>query len=450
MKRLIAAGAIVLVSASCGSAGSDSDSAPEPSSPEATTRTTVVVTRATEPPTTLPATTTTTTSTVAASTTAAPSEGELDLPETSHFAIVNATLITATGAEPVADGVVLIRDGMIEAVGQSDDVAIPADAELVDVAGGHVLPGLVDTHTHNLNMLNLVGAEFDRLSPNIYLNSPLRTGLTTFRDTGSRFGKDALFVDLQAAIDTYDEPTPTVVATGPIILRADSEGHRMFPDQAIGVSGPDEAAATTIELLDRGVDQIKIFIDTEFRGVETASLDAAEVAAITAAAHERGYWVLAHVSSIEEARLGVVNGVDELTHWPGEERLPDELIEAIVAGGIPIGSTFSIITPYEDDVRRFLDAGGTIVLSTDAPGAASPVGTWRELERMVAAGMTAMEAIIASTRDASVVVGLGDQVGTLEVGKRADILVLGGDPLANVAALGDVCLVVKDGVVATP
>ncbi len=374
---------------------------------------------------------------------------EVTLPEAvaAHFAIMGVTIITATGADPIADGVVVVRDGLIAAVGTASEISIPEDAAVIDAAGGYVMPGLIDTHTHLLNEIRLDGGTLDGLRAGLHLEGPLAKGLTTFRDVGSRFGATESVDELHSALDAHDAPVPRIVVAGPIITKTGSEALRMFAEQTVAVDGPDDAARVTAELIEAGVDQIKILIDDDLGRLGTPTLAADEVAAITEAAHRHGTWVLAHVSSVDEALLALENGVDELTHWPGREPLTDELIAEIVTRGVSVGATFSVIPSHDGDVRRLLDAGGTIVLSSDAPGAESAVAIWRELERMVQAGMTAHEALLAATRDAAVVVGLGDQIGTIEAGKAADLLILGRNPLDDITALGDVAVVIKDGVV---
>jgi len=415
---------------------------------DAATISTSVATPTTGPPGTTAATTATAPPAAAATTTSEPpAEILLPAPGTTHFAIVNVTIIAATGAKPLADGVVVVSDGLISAVGAATEALIPADAAIIDAAGGFVLPGLVDTHTHLLNELRIDGTAFDGIRAQIHLESPLQTGLTTFRDLGSAFGDELGMGELRTALATHDEPVPTVVVAGPLIAHTASEALRLFPEQAIGVDDPTSGDAAVRGLVEGGVDQIKIFIDDELRGVSTTSLDAETVAAIAAAAHEEGVWVTAHVSTEDEAWLALDNGADGLAHWPSREPMSDELIAAIAAGGVPVATTFEVSPAAAGDLRRMLDAGVMVVMGTDAPGGGSSVATWRELDAMVQAGATPMEAIVASTRYAAAVVGLGAETGTIEVGKQADLIIVGNDPTEDVRALSEVLVVVKGGVI---
>lgn len=361
-------------------------------------------------------------------------------------AIVNGRMIDGTGAAPLDDAVLIVADGSIVAVGSATEVVVPDGALVIDARGGTVLPGLVDTHTHNFERLGVDDIVEGEPRLRQYLTGPLSTGLTSYRDAGSPYGAAQDLGEMRAALDTVDVPIPTITFTGPI-LAAEGNGVLAFADQAVEVDATD-AAATVDMLADAGVDQIKIVVDDwRARGEPTPNLDADTIAIIAGTAHERGLDVVAHAPSIDLARLALDNGADELTHWPGSERLPDDLIESLVASRTPVGTTFGIIGPFEGDVRRLLDAGGTVVLSSDAPGVLSSMALHIELERMQDAGMTPLEVIVASTGDAAAAMGIADRRGTLEIGKAADVLVVDGDPLQSVAAITRVVAVLKDGVV---
>jgi imidazolonepropionase-like amidohydrolase len=145
--------------------------------------------------------------------------------------------------------------------------------------------------------------------------------------------------------------------------------------------------------------------------------------------------------------MAIANGVDQLVHWPTYgQALSDELIEQLVSNGIPVASTFKLFYPLvrPDDVRRFLDAGGTLALGTDDQMGLS-ILPWDEMDQMLKLGMTPMEVIVAATANAAQVIGLGNELGTLEVGKQADIIVANGDPLEDMNVLKDVIMVIKGG-----
>ena len=132
--------------------------------------------------------------------------------------------------------------------------------------------------------------------------------------------------------------------------------------------------------------------------------------------------------------------------WPSlNEPLSDELLQKIISGSIPVLSGFSVGAPQEGDVRRFLDAGGTLVYGSFAPNSgAKPVTEFRIMELH---GMTPMEMIQSATVNAANVLEMGDMVGTLEAGKQADILVVDGNLMEDgfVVTIGKVVYVVNNG-----
>ncbi len=163
-------------------------------------------------------------------------------------------------------------------------------------------------------------------------------------------------------------------------------------------------------------------------------------------AHARDTLVVGQALFPEEALVAIKAGVDELTAWPSlTQPLPDDLLEAIVSQSIPVVSGFSVGMPQEGDVRRFLDAGGTLVFGTFAPN--SNAKPDHEFEMMLLNRMTPMEMIQSATRNAAHAVGLGDEVGTLEVGKQADIIVVDGNPFKDdfVSVFRKVIYVVNNG-----
>ena len=148
----------------------------------------------------------------------------------------------------------------------------------------------------------------------------------------------------------------------------------------------------------------------------------------------------------EEALTAVNAGVDELLSWPTPiESMPDVLIQAIVSRSVPVVSGFSAAAPQEGDLRKFLDAGGTLSYGTLTPNTGgTPVTEFRIMELH---GMTPMEMIQSATVNSARVLEMEDSIGTLEVGKQADIIVLDGNPLEDnfLTTIGNVVYVVKNG-----
>lgn len=370
---------------------------------------------------------------------------------TTPLVIRNGLLIDGTGADPIPDAVLVIEQGHIVAVGEAGTVEIPEGAEIIDAQGGTILPGIIDAHTHVLDRLRAVDGEPDEIYWTLNLVQPLQAGLTTMRDVGSHYASAADIAWLKRQLAGYGNMAPRVVMTGPILSATESPWRELFASSNLQgpLETPEQVRATVAALAAAGVDQIKIVAD-RWSDESSPTLTEDLVRAIVAAAHEHGVWVTAH-SEAHEAGMVLASGVDQLAHWPVSYPLPiaeamqPELMQDLLGLEVPVVSTFNLTVPYPEDVRRFLDSGGVIAMGTDAPGTGPLLNYSRELEFMVRFEMTAMEAIVASTANAAEVLGLGDQLGTLEVGMLADVIVVPGNPLEDIMEMREVVLVIRGG-----
>jgi imidazolonepropionase-like amidohydrolase len=224
------------------------------------------------------------------------------------------------------------------------------------------------------------------------------------------------------------------------------------------VEGPEEAYEVTATIIDDdGADLIKVAIETGFDTDYDASdgwptLSMEELEAIVRAAHERGVMVRAHVTNPGEALAAARAGLDVLAHTPIHE-MSDEVLRECADAGLIFVSTANIWgwprrergRPVGPNLYRYHRMGGIVAMGTDVPyqrGSTMPIG---ELERFIEAGFTPAEVLVASTRNSAVAIGRQDELGTLEVGKLADIIVVDGDPLADIHAMDNVSVVVRDG-----
>jgi imidazolonepropionase-like amidohydrolase len=365
------------------------------------------------------------------------------------LALINGTLIDGTGAEPVENAVLLLEGNRILAVGPAGDVTIPPTAQIIDVQGATILPGFVNAHVH--------GAMGDNLA------AWARAGVTTVRDLGAT----TLFPlrNWDQWVEQADErPAPVlfyyhdatldrpqyarVVAAGPIVTVPGGYPIPVWgPDIALTVSSPEDAGRKIETLLAAGADVIKISIESGPR------LSVEEVEAIVATAHEHSVPVTAHVSARSQLAMGVAAGIDDAAHMPVTE-LSDELIAQLVADDVYIVPTLAVLKAYGrsgsslTNLRHFVEAGGKVALGDDYGNPGSQLGMpMPEIELMQAAGMAPMQIIIAATQHGAHVCNLEEELGTLEVGKVADVLVVDGDPLQDIHALESVRLVIRDGVV---
>lgn len=368
-------------------------------------------------------------------------------------AITNGRLFDGTGAPALDAGTVLFDGNRITAVGPAADIVIPAGAQVIDADGGLIMPGIIDNHMHALwpnSPLTTEGE--DTITP------WLQAGVTTLVDTGSirHTGRAA-----RALVESMEHP-PRFFMAGPIItVPGGYPTTRREFDMAMyawTVEGPDDAYEITAKIIDQeGADLIKVAIETGFDtdyeatdGWPTLSMQ--ELEAIVRAAHERGVLVRAHVTNPGEALAAARAGLDVLAHTPIEE-MPDEVLDECAEAGLIFVSTANIWgyprrergRPVGANLYRYHQRGGIVAMGTDVPyqrGSTMPIG---EFELFIEAGFTPAEVLVASTRNGAMAIGREDELGTLEAGKLADIIVVSGDPLADVHALENVSVVVRDG-----
>jgi imidazolonepropionase-like amidohydrolase len=373
-------------------------------------------------------------------------------------AVHGGRLFDGTGAAPIEDGVVLIEGNRIVAAGAAGDVAIPDNAATVDADGGLIMPGVIDNHTHlAAGWREVVG---DHLTP------WLEAGVTTLVDVG--FPRDGvtlpggLVVDdsvglLRTLIAGLSEHPPRAYLAGPILTAPHG-----YPETrggldglaAQGVAGPDDARARVARLIDeQGADLIKVAIeagfDQDYDDDGWPVLDPETLAAIAEAAHERDTTVRAHVTQEGELRAALQAGFDVAAHTPIEP-LSDEILREAAEAGMIFVTTANIWGPggsqnAAENAARYAEMGGRVTLGTDFPfqeGSEMPVA---EMQLLVDAGMTPTEVLVAATKHGAEALGLGDELGTLAPGKLADVIVVDGDPLSDIADMGNVTVVIRDG-----
>jgi imidazolonepropionase-like amidohydrolase len=215
---------------------------------------------------------------------------------------------------------------------------------------------------------------------------------------------------------------------------------------AMPVTSPEVARKKTEQLLDEGADIIKIALDSGAsfnRKIPKLSLD--EARAIIDIAHKRGTIVSAHVLMSEDLEYALDAGADDIAHMVMDEP-PDDLIQRVVDQGVFWVSTLELWHGVRKslgaaaimNLRRFIDAGGLVALGTDYDGYNCPFDLGmpiRAIRWMEEAGMTPLQIIVAATKNASYVCNLSNKIGTLEKGKRADVLIVRGNPLKDLEAV---------------
>jgi imidazolonepropionase-like amidohydrolase len=387
-------------------------------------------------------------------------------------------LFDGTGA-PLADGDVLIEGDRILEVGSGLD-----GDEGIDCSGKTLLPGLFDTHVHLVSryedfdevrvLHEPFSAPFFRAAEN--MRRTLACGITTVRDAAGADAGMRLAVEEGSLIGPRMQISVTMLSmTGghndPWLASGGTGAWgKPYPGMPSGVcDGVDGVAAKVREVIRAGADVIKIASSGGFLSPaddpSQPNFSEAEVASIVRTATDLGRWVMSHAHGAEGIKRAVRAGVRSIEHGT---YLDDEGIELMLERGtwlvptLTAGDTTEEIAnnpqvaepvraklrelgrPELEAFRRAADAGVKVAMGTDCPVA--PHGTnLRELELMATHGFSPEQALVAATSSAAELMGLQDELGTLEVGKRADLVVVDGDPF-EFAKLGDrIEQVWKDG-----
>jgi imidazolonepropionase-like amidohydrolase len=352
-------------------------------------------------------------------------------PSSRALAIVGAAVFDGSGSSAAPARTVVVRGGRVERLGPAGEVGPPADAAVVDGAGCTLLPGIVDTHVH-----------LDFYPP----AEVLAGGVTTVRDLGWPAGRLAALRELAGRPGAA---SPRLLVAGQIVTVPGGypTGAPWAPHgTARPVTGAAEAAQAVEELAAAGAAVVKVALDDR----AGPTLPEPVLAAVVAAAGSHGLGVTAHVGTAREAEKALAAGVGELAHWPFDHRtLPDALIGRLAAS-VTVVPTLHIqpSRARRRGVRRFVELGGRVLYGTDLGNQGPPPAVdVEELRLLVAAGLTPAQALAAATSAAAAHLRLAD-AGRITPGARADLLLVAGDPLADLAALSRVRLVTRDGWVA--
>lgn len=435
-------------------------------------------------------------------------------------ALVGATLVDGTGAAPVPDSVVVLRDGKVDCAGSRQACPVPAGIDTVDLKGQWITPGLIDAHVH-FSQTGWADGRPD--SMDVRDRHPYEKTMSDLKAHPERFGRTLLCSGVTAAFDVGGYPwtialperfetasdVPRVAAAGPLLSTLDHwvnlPGERQFvylADAAAAKTGADYLAA-------QGADAVKVwFIRTDDRSFEDT---AALVRAAGEEAKRMGLPLIVHATNLIEAKEALRAGAKLLVHSVWDQSVDQEFLDLARANGAVYCPTLTVGDGYRrlfeavlrhqapavDDpngcvdpdtraklaeaagveikpgdgldeevlktvstrnaerartaaanLKKVLDAGIPIAMGTDAGNPLTLHGPsiYPEMEAMQAAGLTPMQVLVAATRGGALAMGRDKEIGTVEKGKLADLLIVGADPTADVANLRKIRFVVRGGV----
>jgi imidazolonepropionase-like amidohydrolase len=415
-------------------------------------------------------------------------------------ALTHARVIDGTGAPAREDQTLVISNGRIAALGATRSISVPAGAQIIDLTGKSVIPGLVMVHEHL----------YYPTGPGVYANLAesftrlyLAGGVTSMRTAGNLNG----FGDfgIKHDIDTGKKPGPWIDATAPYL-----EGRGLGLDQVHELTGVDDARRMVNFWADAGATSFKAYMH----------ITRAELGAVIEEAHKRRMKVTGHLCSVtfrEAAALGIDNlehGFFVSTDFDADKK-PDEcpgqtkgqntvaavdpnsdavrsLIADLVAHHVAITSTLTVFETFvpgrplppgldvlDPQLRTqfeqrhattaanttstfgslytkaramelaFARAGGLLLVGTDPTGGGGVIAGYsnqRALELLVEGGFTPLEAIRIGTLNGATFLGRGDRAGSIAVGKDADLVVIVGDPATRISDVRNVQIVFKQGV----
>jgi imidazolonepropionase-like amidohydrolase len=424
--------------------------------------------------------------------------------DTPTVVLTHARVIDGTGAAPLENQTLVVRDGRIAAMGDSASTQTPAGAQIVDLSGKTVLPGLVMMHEHlyyptGPGVYGNLSESFTRLY--------LAGGVTSMRTGGNSNGYGE--INIAGAIARGEKPGPWVDATAPYL-----QGPGLGLGQMYELKNAADATRMASFWADAGATSFKAYMH----------ITRAELAAATKEAHRRGLKITGHLCSVTY-HDAIAAGIDDLEHgfFVATDFVPDKkpdvcpgqnigmaalaavdtngapfktLVADLVSHHVALTSTLTVFETFTPgtpeppglDVldpilrdqfeqfratvqgrkesiyialfakerameRQFVRAGGLLIAGTDPTGGGGVIAGYsdqRQVELLVESGFTPLEAIKICTLNGATYLGRAKQIGSIAVGKQADLMIVSGNPAAKISDIRNVEMVFKQGVAYDP
>ena len=391
-------------------------------------------------------------------------------------ALTNARIVDLEGGAAIENAVLLVEGERIAAIGPASEVAVPPGAEVIDVGGAWLVPGLMNMHVHlGLVLPGKMEAELAnesegeltlRMAKNAW--DSLLSGVTTIRCPGDQRHGD---LALRKSIAKGEAHGPRIFSAGESLVITGGHGSergKVYND------GPYELMKSARREISAGANWVKILISggiaTDGGGIAEALMTPEEIQAVVDAAHRFGAKVAAHSGSPQATSVAVDAGIDSIEHGYFLDR---PVLQKMAKAGTWYVPTIVVSQPasqpffekigspqwYLDrrnsvgkdhwkSLQMAIEEGVNIGLGTDQPPHEPNDGTTatiREAQYYVEAGMTPLQALRSATIETARMLGAESSIGSLEAGKYADVLAVGGNPAEDITALRSIKLVMKGG-----
>ena len=382
----------------------------------------------------------------------------------SATALVGGRVQTRPDAPAIVDGVVLIEDGRITAVGRRSEVTVPPGATTIDCAGATVTAAFWNSHVHFTGSVfaNADTAPADRLGNGLRAMLTSR-GVAHVVDIGSQLSNT---LALRRRVESGEIPGPSILTAGSGFAPAGGSPYYILPLRLPELHDATEAATLVNGELDRGADVVKLFTGSWARRDSIVVMPVEIVRAAAEAGHRRGKLVFADPSNSAGARAAIEGGVDILAHTfpseldrkPWDRALPGMMRERGMSLiptfklfsyelgklGLPPAVVEAVLGNAMAQLRAFADLGGQVLFGTDV-GYMTDYDPTDEYVYMQKAGLPYAAILAALTTAPASRFGVSAQTGQLAVGLAADVVVLDGDPSQDIRALGRVRATLRNG-----